>query len=109
MLLTDLRQIGNNLLTLRKKRGLTQTELAEAAGLSNRAYADIERGTVNMHVDTLLQICTALHVTPNEILTQEEELPILHQEELLEKLNTYTIKEKETALQLLSVFFNYLT
>ena len=109
MLLHDLRQIGNNLLTFRKKQGLTQMELAEAAGLSNRAYADIERGTVNMRVDTLLHICEALHVTPNEILTQNDEfLSSFTQKELTEKLNSCTIKEKETALQLLTVFINSL-
>lgn len=109
MIEIDLRHIGNKLLTLRKKQGLTQMELAEAAGLSNRAYADIERGTVNMRVDTLLHICEALHVTPNEILLQAEDLPEIHQEELIARLNACTIKEKETALQLLSVFFNSLS
>lgn len=110
MILQDLRQIGNKLLTLRKKQGLTQMELAEAAGLSNRAYADIERGTVNMRVDTLLHICEALHVTPNEILIQEDELlSVFTQEELITKLNSCTIKEKDTALQLLSVFINSLS
>lgn len=104
----NLQHIGNKLLTLRKKQGLTQMELAEAAGLSNRAYADIERGTVNMRVDTLLRICEALHVTPNEILLQEKKLPEIHQDELIARLNTCTMKEKETALQLLTVFFNSL-
>ena len=41
--------------------GLTQMEVAEAAGLSDRTYADIERGTVNMQVETVLRICKALH------------------------------------------------
>ena len=48
MLLFDMRAIGNKLLAIRKKAGLTQQEVAEAAGLSDRTYADIERGTVNM-------------------------------------------------------------
>lgn len=60
MLIHDLRQIGNRLLTLRKDRGLTQAELAEKAGLADRTYADIERGTVNMRVMTLLQICDTI-------------------------------------------------
>ena len=35
------------MLAIRKKAGVTQSEVAEAADLSDRTYADIERGTVN--------------------------------------------------------------
>lgn len=35
---------GNRLLAQRKALGLTQAEVAERAGLSDRTYADIERG-----------------------------------------------------------------
>ena len=69
MLIFDTREIGNKLLFVRKKAGLTQAEVAEAAGLSDRTYADIERGSVNMKIETVLHICDALHVTPDEILT----------------------------------------
>ena len=65
MLLWDMRKIGNKLLATRKKAGLTQVEVAEIAGLSSRTYADIERGTVNMRVETVLRICEALHITPD--------------------------------------------
>ena len=53
MLIHNTRDIGGKLLSIRKKAGLTQSELAEKAGLSDRTYADIERGTVNMRVATL--------------------------------------------------------
>ena len=53
MLIFDTRKIGNNLLNVRKKAGLTQAEVAEAAGLSDRTYADIERGGVNMKIETV--------------------------------------------------------
>ena len=48
MLIFDLRTIGNKLLTIRKRMGMTQAEVAEAAGLSDRTYADIERGSVKL-------------------------------------------------------------
>ena len=57
MLIFDFTQIGNKLYSFRKKVGMTQAEVAEAAGISDRTYADIERGTVNMRVETLLRIC----------------------------------------------------
>lgn len=87
MLVFDLRTIGNKLLAIRKKYGLTQNEVAEAAGLSERTYADIERGNVNMRIETVLKICSVLHITPDEILT--EDAPSLHikEDELLARLN----------------------
>lgn len=107
MLIFDLHKIGNKLLEFRKRAGLTQAETAEAAGLSDRAYADIERGTVNMRADTVLRICTALHITPDEIFTEESPLEC-KQNELFEKLSSCTPKERETALELLSVYLDSL-
>lgn len=63
MLIYDQITIGNKLLDVRKKSGLTQAEVAERADISDRAYADIERGCTNMRVDTLQKICNALHST----------------------------------------------
>ena len=61
MLISDPRQIGNRLLAIRKHIGLTQAEVAEAAGLSDRAYADIERGSVNMRIDRELSAICLLY------------------------------------------------
>ena len=82
MLIFDRHIIGGKLLQIRKRRGMTQAEVAEAAGLSDRAYADIERGTVNMRVETMLRICAVLRITPDEFLTDEAESITLRQEEL---------------------------
>ncbi len=60
MLLFDTQQIGNRLLAIRKRLGLTQSEAAELCGLSGRAYADIERGEVNMRIQTVQQLFRAL-------------------------------------------------
>lgn len=108
MLIFDLRTIGNKLLTIRKRMGMTQAEVAEAAGLSDRTYADIERGSVNMRTETILRICNVLHITPDEILTEESASLAARQAELIERLNTCNPKDKETALQLLSVYLKSL-
>lgn len=108
MLLLDTREIGNRLLAIRKKYGMTQNEVAEASGLSNRTYADIERGSVKMRVDTIIHICNALHITPDEILTVRTDEMTQQQEEILERLNACSPKDKETALKLLSVYLKSL-
>lgn len=38
MLIFDFHMIGNRLLSFRKRAGLTQAEVAEAAGLSDRSF-----------------------------------------------------------------------
>lgn len=108
MLIIDTREIGNKLLAIRKRSGMTQMEVAELADLSNRTYADIERGSSNMRVDTIIKICNALHITPDEILTSNTTEMTAQQEELIQRLNACSPKDKETALQLLSVFLKSL-
>ncbi len=108
MLLFDLRTIGNNLLEYRKKAGMTQYEAAEAAGVSGRTYADIERGTVNMRVETLLRICEALRITPNDILTKGPTSYPAQEAELKKRLESCTPEERETALKLVSVYLHSL-
>ncbi len=109
MLISDLVAIGNKLLSIRKRMGLTQAEVAEKAGLSDRTYADIERGTVNMRIETILRICNVLHITPDEILTDYSTAPSVRQEELIARLNACNPRDKETALQLLSVYLESLS
>ncbi len=102
MLIYDFRTIGNRMLAFRKRMGLTQ------AGLSDRAYADIECGNVNMRVETVLRICAVLHVTPDELLTDDSPLCTLRLEELLERLNTCSPRNRETALALLTLYLKSL-
>lgn len=108
MLLFDFRAIGNKLLAIRKRIGMTQAEVAEAAGLSDRTYADIERGTVNMRIETILRICQVLHITPDEILTEDRNLEAIQQEQLWDRLNACNPKDKKTAFQLLNVYLQSL-
>lgn len=108
MLVFDFHAIGSNLLAARKRMGLTQAEVAELAGLSDRTYADIERGTVNMRIETLLRICEVLRITPNDITTTENPALDAKQDELVERLEQCSQRDRETALRLLSVFLDSL-
>ena len=108
MLTFDFQIIGNKLLGVRKRLGFTQAEVAEAAGLSDRTYADIERGSVNMRLETFLRICKVLHITPDTVLTEDNTAPQIKQGELLKKLEICNSKNKETALQLLAVYLESL-
>ena len=92
---------------IRKKAGLSRDEVAEGAKISTRTYTDIERGA-NMKADTLLHICQALNITPNDILTEESLVILELQDDVLEQLKDCTPSQRKTALQLLSVYLNSL-
>ena len=107
VLVSNLHKIGENLYKIRKSKGFTQAEVAEKAELSDRTYADIERGNVTMRVDSLLKICDALHITPNDILVAEPDVGITEQS-LADAMKNCSNIEKETALKLLRVYVDSL-
>lgn len=107
MLILDLHDIGENLYKIRKAKGLTQADVAERAELSDRTYADIERGSVTMRVNSLLKICGALNITPNDILVSDNAIEITEQD-IAETIKDCSNNEKETALKLLSVYVDSL-
>lgn len=101
-------EIGNRLLAIRKRIGMTQAEVAERSGLSDRAYANIERGKVNVRVETILRVCQALRITPNDILIDQSAVASVDEEELLHRLADCAPRDKETAMTLLAVYLQSL-
>ena len=64
----DLKLIGLNIKNCRNRMKLTQAQLAEIVDLSTKHISHIENGSSKMSLDTLIDICNALNVSPNEIL-----------------------------------------
>lgn len=67
------RNLGKRIKELRKKNNLTQDSLAEQAGLSGKHLGEIERGKVNVGVQSLEKIATALEIELPELLRCEHE------------------------------------
>jgi len=59
-----LKTLGRRIAELRREKGLTQEALAEAMGVSRNHVADIELGTRNTGVWSILLICRALSLSP---------------------------------------------
>ena len=55
---------GKTLRELRKKRKLTQEELADKAHLHRNYVSDVERGTRNISLLNILELARALGVKP---------------------------------------------
>lgn len=54
------RQLGTIIQRVRKRRGWTQTQLAEQAGLRQATISIIERGTKPAKLDSILSVLAAL-------------------------------------------------
>ena len=60
--------IGANVRRVRRALGLTQAELAEAAGFNGRHIQRIERGVVDLKVESLAVLAKVLGVSPGALL-----------------------------------------
>jgi transcriptional regulator with XRE-family HTH domain len=61
-------KIGENIKQARLKRGATQAEIAEKAGLNTNYYARIERGEASATIEAIQKIAKALKITSSDIL-----------------------------------------
>ena len=65
------KRIGNNHLRLRKLKGLTQEQVAERSGFSQKYLSDLERGKRNPTVITLYELACVFEVDVTELLSPE--------------------------------------
>jgi len=56
------KKIGDKIRQLRKLREFTQEQSGEKSGLSYKFIGEVERGTVNPSIDSVISIATALDV-----------------------------------------------
>lgn len=60
-------RLGRRLQELREKRGLSQTHLADMAGIGRAHLSQIENGAVAARVNTLYALARALEMTLEEM------------------------------------------
>ena len=64
----DLQGLGDQLQEIRRMRKMTQEQLAENACLSAHYVGNLEQGVRSPSLSSLLQLCHALGVTPDQLL-----------------------------------------
>ncbi|HVU27964.1 MAG TPA: helix-turn-helix transcriptional regulator [Verrucomicrobiae bacterium] len=62
------RIVGQKILTYRKRAGISQEKLAEKAELSYKYVGEVERGTVNISLDSLARIAKALKIKVRDLV-----------------------------------------
>ena len=65
-------KIGRFIADCRKSVGLTQMQLAEKLGITDKAVSKWERGTAMPDTSLMLELCDILHISVNELLCGEK-------------------------------------
>ena len=60
--------IGDQLLKMRKKKGMRQYDLARAAGVPRNTIIRIEKGRVDPRISTLVRLAKALKIDVAELV-----------------------------------------
>lgn len=96
----DMQKIGSFLSHLRKKQGLTQEQLGEKLGVTNKTVSRWETGTYLPPVEMLQMLSKLYGITINEILSgerlEEKQYREKAEENIITALNnsTFTLNEK---------------
>lgn len=89
-------KIGKFIAGQRKQKGLTQMQLAEMLGITDRAISKWENGKGMPDSSIMLDLCDKLGITVNELLSGEKIMKNEYNEKLEQNL-IGMVKEKEEA------------
>ena len=96
-------KIGKFIAERRKQGGLTQMQLAELLGITDRAVSKWETGKSLPDASIMLQLCEILHITVNDLLTGEVTKVENYNRELENKLIEIVREKEEKDRQLLTL------
>lgn len=89
--------IGKFIANCRKEKGLTQMQLAEKLNITNRAVSKWETGKSCPDTSIMMELCTILEITVNELLSGERITMDEYQKKAEE--NLIELQEKKTKAQ----------
>lgn len=95
--------LGKEIRDLRRKRGLTQEQLAELADLSTPYVSHLERGTKKLSLAVLVRLSESLGVTVDRLLTGNQEIDkTAFYFEVQELLEDCTVRERAVLAEIVS-------
>lgn len=98
---------GEKIKEIRKRKNITQEQLAKKLGVKRSVISKYENGTVNMTLKTMLKIAMELDVSVDDFISENEEPKPNNddeRDELIRKLETLS----DESLIALEEFLNYL-
>ena len=66
------KQVGENLKSARKAKGLTQRQTAEIMLMTQQQYSRFENGVFELNYDQILKLCKLFDITPNELFYTDD-------------------------------------
>lgn len=99
----DQAKIGRFIAECRKKRGLTQAELAEILGITDRAVSKWENGKSMPDCAIMLQLCKELKITVNDLLCGEVTTMDNYNEKMEQNLLEMVKQKQENDKKMLSL------
>ena len=90
----DQLKIGKFIAECRKKKNLTQMQLAEKLNITDRAVSKWENGRSLPDSSIMLELCSLLDITVNDLLSGEV-ISVDHYNKELEKNLLEMVKQKE--------------
>lgn len=102
----DRREVGKRLQNRRKQLGWTRRFVSEKVGLVEKYYADIERGTCGMSVETLLAVTKLYGISMDGLIygTEEDVHEVERNELLIKNLESLPAEAQDYCLQMLLLF-----
>ena len=100
-------KIGNFILELRKEKNMTQQELADKIGVTDKAISKWENGRGMPDLSLMKPLCTALGITINDLLSGEKidkkDYQDKFEENILNTIN-YTNKKLDNSRNQIGIF-----
>ena len=93
-----MKKYGRIISNLRKKQGLTQSQLAEILYITDRAVSKWERGKSMPDSSIMLDLCKALKISVNDLLCGEVTLVENYNEKLEQNL-LEIVKERKQQIE----------
>lgn len=99
-------EVGNNVKQIAKERGITQSQIAEALGVTQAFISALYTGKKIPSLDMLLKLCDFLNVSPNTLLGVDLKSNSTYclsnvESDLLEKFRLLTLRDKEAVIGLI--------
>lgn len=99
----QLAEIGHRLRQRRTELGLTRERMAELADIGSGYYGQLEVGTSQMSIDTLIKLSQSMHLSMEYVLFGTRDEPG-DPTALLDLLNRCTPRELKLAEEVLKLF-----
>lgn len=95
--------ISKKIKETRLSKGLTQEYIANMADVNTSHISNIENNRVKIPLTTLVQICNAMDVTVDYILSSEYTSASSLDNEILKELHTCSDEKKQKVLQMIKI------